>query len=133
MGTLLRCALLPAAAIAAAVIAQPLVAVLLPAVERFHFGGLRADSYIPIVMSAVLCFGIGHWFGRRERSRRIIASLAIFPVLWLVYILCTIHALGGRSLYAYAALGYLQVAGLVPLAAIGAGWITASFRPGSAV
>ncbi len=42
-----------------AVIAQPLVTALVPAAERFDIGDLRADSYIPIVVNAVLCFGVG--------------------------------------------------------------------------
>jgi len=133
MGTLLRYALLPVAAIAVAVIAQPLVTPLVPAAERFDIGGLRADSYIPIVVSAVLCFGVGYWSGKRVRSRQIVGSLAIFPVLWLGYMLWTIHLLGARTLSEYAASVYLEVAGVVPLIAVFAGWTTGVFNRGRAV
>jgi hypothetical protein len=125
MGTLLGYALLPLGAIALAVIAQPLVTALVPAAERFHIGGLRADSYIPIVVSAVLCFAVGYWSGKRVRSRQIVGSLAIFPVLWLGFILWTIHLLGARTLSEYAAAVYFEVAGIVPLGALLAGWTIA--------
>ena len=125
MGTLRRYALLPVAAIAVAVIAQPLVTALVPAAERFDIGGLRADSYIPIVVSTVLCFGVGYWSGKRVRSRQIVGSLTIFPVLWLGYMVWTIHLLGARTFFEYAAAVYFEVAGIVPLGALLAGWTIA--------
>ncbi len=80
MGTWLRYALLPAAAITVAVIAQPLVTALVPAAQRFDIGGLSAGSYIPIVVSSVLCFGIGYWSGKRARSRQIVGAAGIVPL-----------------------------------------------------
>jgi hypothetical protein len=132
LGTLLRYALLPAAALAIAVIAQPLVTALVPAAERFDIGGLSADSYIPIVVSAVLCFGVGYWPGKRVRSRQIVVSLAIFPLLWLRYMVWTIHLLGARTFSEYAAAVYFEVDGIVPLMALFVGWTTAGLKRGRA-
>jgi len=133
LGTLLRYALLPLAAIAVAVIAQPLVTALVPAAERFDIGGLRADSYIPIVVSAVLCLGIGYWSGKRLRLRPIVGSLAIFPVLWVGYMVWTIHLLGARTFSEFAAAVYFDVAGIVPLMAVFTGWTTAGLNRSRAV
>ena len=106
-------------------IAQPLLTALVPAAERFDIGGLRADSYIPIVVSAVLCFGVGYWSRKRERSRQVVGSLVMFPLCWLGYMLWMIHLLGARTLVEYASSMYPEVAGVVPLGALVAGWTIA--------
>jgi hypothetical protein len=137
VGTLIRYALLPLGALAMAVAAQPLVTALVPAVERFAIGGLSADSYIPIVVSAVLCFGVGYWSGKRVRSRPILGSLAIFPVLWLGFVIWMMHLLGAGTFSEYASAVYFEVAGVAPLGAVLAGWTiagvtraTSGSRPG---
>ena len=123
-----RAVIAPAAAIMLGGVAQPLLMLIWPGIRALSRGEVSADSYIPVVVSAVLCFVVGHWFGSRTPTTASTIALALFPLLWLVWMVWTIRALGARTWGEWVSpiAVCLDLTAVVPLIAIFAGLAAAS-------
>jgi hypothetical protein len=120
--------LLTMVAIGAGVVAQPVLAILFPAIENHTVGGLRADSYVPCIVGSLLCGILGYQLGMRMRSGRTAALLAAFPVIWIGLSAWILRSLGATTFVVNPFSVCIILTGIMPLLGVLAGWAFAGFR-----
>lgn len=120
MRTILLCALASFAAIAAGVVIQPLLVWTWPLLNKLSVGGVTAESYAPILVSAPLAFWVGYRLRRHNLGARSIWAAMVAPFLFLTF---TIAAVARVPMGWHWLTLLVLLTGVVPVAAILVGWL----------